>query len=126
MSSVIDAAVDHRAETVLDGRLQHRLRRGVGRRFGFGAQQHFIALELAALDQGHQTLHMQSDGTAAQGGMQAVDFRADRMLRGRLPRLRRVARRRRGRPVRERASNPPARVRPVLAGDRRRRRAAAC
>ena len=49
----------------------------LGARFGFGAQQHFIALELAALDQGDQTLDVQSYRTAAQGGMQAIYFRGD-------------------------------------------------
>ena len=69
------AAVDHGAEAVLDGRLQQGLRLGIRRGVGHGAQQHLVTFEFAALGQWDQALYMQGNGTAEQGGVQAIDFR---------------------------------------------------
>lgn len=76
------AAINHRSQAMLDGGFQHCLRGCVWRVIGLRAQQHLVALELAALGQRHQALYMQRNGAAAQRGVQAIDFRRDSPLQG--------------------------------------------
>jgi len=64
-----DTPIKQGTQAVLDGGLQHRMRRGVRCVFGSGAQQYFVALHLAALAQRHQTLHMQRNGVLAYRGV---------------------------------------------------------